>query len=775
MTLALAPQNHICPLETLLSIYTPILECLVSHLPTSSKLALSQSSRSLRQLLYRYPRFFAHLDFRLSVFESANFDSYPLGTVYNLDRLLQCLPVDGRIVSLTLDWTAVSGSFLFNKILDRCSQTLEHLSVRGCRKVSIKHHIVPHFVYQSSIFPLGDHCGETQTPALKSLYVYKARGVRRKPFLIDRKPADGDEPSRYLTTLAAGLGIWVDLGLCPTPKLRCPRRREILRRGKENFCVPFDKRWRVQDDNESLSEAEHVRRRLREQGYGEDLVCWNCDAEIPDRCEACVHQMTCSSCEKPLCHNCAYISRAALGQAVNQAVQSVSVAATANHAATWVAMGLVGANPQPLNNSDQDDPFEAEPCAIRSKLLTPCCRIALGTHADNLCSLCYAQMKRAACSLCDKPLCIKHELERCRRCEGGCNRVFCFSTSDNRDSGCGEPENGRAQMKDCLGCGMEVCGSCRTSFANNNASAQQSSSAPSPAPSSAEEDDDGSESTISAGDGGGGGGGGRSAPASGAQKSCCSCKVCIDNYYCPGCWPTKPLPCEPRPASILQQRKVMRGSVELYQIAFEDPSEPARWFTLAAISEQHPQIYPAMLEEFTARQQLSNSHISYPFATATPDQPGFDEIPDSNIKVGMSDWILERVLAVRPGSEGADSWHPPLPSEDGADDDVTVLCKWLGRTMAQATWEKNERFGEETHPRERKMVDQFVLMCLHEDQRSREVATNAATSTAAAAAASSPVTAEAAEDAQEEEEEEEEEEDAQAGAEPEPVGGSVLI
>jgi len=31
--------------EVLTSIYTPILECLVSHLPTSSKLALSQSSK----------------------------------------------------------------------------------------------------------------------------------------------------------------------------------------------------------------------------------------------------------------------------------------------------------------------------------------------------------------------------------------------------------------------------------------------------------------------------------------------------------------------------------------------------------------------------------------------------------------------------------------------------------------------------------------------------------------------------------------------------------
>ena len=137
---------------------------------------LLQSSRSLCLLLHRFS---THIDFRLSVFESANFDSDPLGTVYNLDRLLEYLPRDGRIVSLTLDWTVMSGSLLFNTILDHCSQTLEHPTLMGCRKVSIKHHFVPHIVYQSSIFPLGDHYGKTQTPAPKSLYVYKARGVRQ--------------------------------------------------------------------------------------------------------------------------------------------------------------------------------------------------------------------------------------------------------------------------------------------------------------------------------------------------------------------------------------------------------------------------------------------------------------------------------------------------------------------------------------------------------------------------------------------------------------------
>lgn len=696
MALVLTPQQHLCPLEALLSIYAPILECLVSHLPTPSKLALSQTSRPLRQLLHSYGPFFAHLDFRLSVFESANFDSYLLGTVYNLDRLLQCLPVDGRIVSLTLDWTAVSGSFIFNKILDRCRDTLEHLSVRGCRKVSIKHHIVPHFVYQSSIMPLGNRSREQQRPALKSLYVYKARGVRRKPFLIDRKPADGDEPSRYLTTLAADLGIWLDLGLCPTPKLRCPRRREILRREKERFCVPFDKRWRVQDDNESLSEAEHTKRRASEQARGVDLCCWNCDDAIPDRCEACVHQMTCSKCEKPLCHSCSYISQAALGNAVqvNNATSSP---------AQWVAMGLANmGNPQHVNPAaEHDDTFEAELHAIRSKLLTPCCRTAPGTNADNLCGSCYANTIRAACSLCDKPLCIKHELERCRHCEGGCGRLFCFSSAENRDSGCGEPESGRADIKECLTCSVDVCGSCRTSWSNNS----QDISAPSPVPSS--EDDDGSESTISAGD---------DTATTPPRKTSCSCKVCLENYYCPRCWPTKPHSCEPRPRCILQERKIMSDSVTLLQIGFEDPTEPPRWYTPVALAEQHSQLYPSMTEEFSTREQLRSMELSYLPAPNTT--PHLDDVDSALVKIGATEWILERVLNIKPGTEGASAagehWQPPAEGES-ATNDAMVLCKWLGRD--QATWERNECFDLETHPRERALVDGYIVMCMEAERR----------------------------------------------------------
>ena len=41
-----------------------------------------------------------------------------------------------------------------------------------------------------------------------------------------------------------------------------------------------------------------------------------------------------------------------------------------------------------------------------------------------------------------------------------------------------------------------------------------------------------------------------------------------------------------------------------------------------------------------------------------------------------------------------------------------MLCKWLGRSMAEVTWELNRCFGADTHPRERALVDEFIVRCL---------------------------------------------------------------
>ncbi|TGZ81940.1 hypothetical protein EX30DRAFT_240009 [Ascodesmis nigricans] len=767
MELNLAPHENLCPLETLLSIYSPILECLVSHLPTQSKLALAQTSRSLRQLLFQHPLFFAHLDFRLAVYESPAFDTYPPGTVYNLDSLLQSLPVEGRITSLTLDWTAVSGYFLFNKILDRCQHTLEHLSVRGCRKVSIKHHIVPHFVFQTQIQPVRDRAlgGSQPKPVLKSLYVYKARGVRRKPFLIDRKPADGDEPSRYLTTLCDTLGIWLDLGLCPTPRLRCPRRRELARRGKERFCVPFDRRWRVQEVNNHLSPVQSAARLRFEQSQGAGIVCWNCESPIPDRCDACVHEMTCSACDRALCWKCTYNPP------------------KYNNTASLAPPGIMGMTNTITNHGGlgSEDVSDDDGTLVPTPLLVPCCTSAPPSHADNLCVPCHETMKSECCSLCDKKICIKHELDRCRRCGGGCGRIFCFTSTDSHEAGCGELETGRAGMRDCLGCEMEVCTDCRVNFALADARANLDASgvfSRSPTP---HDDDARSESTISAS-------GDDRASAEMVQKTTCNCRVCQENYYCPTCWPKKKLPCESRPQSILQKRRVLGGAATLLQVSFEESTKEPEWYTPKALEAKYPHISTTLLEEFETRHRITelvmisthrgkgiassscsgspssspskkklfiyssdDDDIDYDIDTYLSDS-GLTDIRDSQVEVHESEWILERVLAVKThtsdnptiittftpptiasssssssstaaAAAGAASSSrpndliliPPVPPALGSHpsalsgrlngSEPMVLCKWLGRGMGQVTWEARANF--EGTGREEALVKRF--------------------------------------------------------------------
>ena len=152
----------------------------------------------------------------------------------------------------------------------------------------------------------------------------------------------------------------------------------------------------------------------------------------------------------------------------------------------------------------------------------------------------------------------------------------------------------------------------------------------------------------------------------------------------------------------------------------------------------------------------------------------------AGIKVGHDEWILERVLAMKPGTESGGAaaaaaaatataaaaagpaggataagpaggaaaaagpaggstgwpatsasaavvgggWRPPSAVQPGsvragahqqqqqAAEGGSVLCKWLGRSMAEVTWELNRCFGADTHPRERALVDEFIVRCL---------------------------------------------------------------
>ncbi|KAH0610571.1 uncharacterized protein H6S33_012098 [Morchella sextelata] len=708
MGLVLTPQAHLSPLEALLTIYTPILECLVNHLHTPSKIALSQTSKHVRQLLYSYPLFFSHLDFRLPVVENLSFDSYRLGTVYNLDRLLATLPIENRITSLTLDWTAVTGYFLFGKVMDRCQNTLEHLSVRGCRKVSIKHHIVPYLVYQDSVEPLSVSTATSPKRALKSLYVYKARGVRRKPFLIDRKPADGDEPSRYLTTLADKLGIWVDLGLCPTPKLRCPRRREILRRGKEKFCVPFDKRWRVlmeQGANNAaaphltlLSPHEHAQRRRFEETQGTGIACDNCDVAILDRCEACVQQMTCSNCAKALCHHCAYARPASPSPSSVDSDESVTnpLIQTAQNTQPFIPIpGAAAAHNFHNNNNAATAPIPIPGAAAASSetnpvmhLLQACCDSATAANpADILCSSCMGSITWDMCDGCQRQICKKHELDRCRKCEGGCRRIFCFSNdSTSPVPGCGESVTGRAGMKDCLSCGKDVCGDCRSRTLTS-----------SPSMTNAASSDDGTETEEQE----------EEIP----RKTFCNCKACKQNFYCTSCWPSKPTPCERRPKEILSH-KTVEGDTVIYLVTFYDSEEQQkRWMTKQRIMEDFlntggPELITAFEESLIISKPM-DILVSPPPPMTTPessvhgDDPKVRDEEEDNekIQVGESEWIMERVLGKRQHDPG-----PLGQAGPGSIDSYYYLCKWLGRGD-ECTWVPKSTFRERS--RERMMMDRF--------------------------------------------------------------------
>ncbi|KAF8429037.1 hypothetical protein EV426DRAFT_702824 [Tirmania nivea] len=482
--------------EVLLTIYTPILECLTNHLNTFDKLRLTHVSPHLRRLCHSYPSFWAHPDFHLVVREGGGYDTYGIGKVYNLDALLSILPFEGRLVSLNVDWTAITGHYLF-KLVDKCAATLQHLSVRGCRKVSIKHHIVPHFVHQHLIEPYtissspelaGTGSGgwekrrERPNRALRSLHAWKARGVRRKPFLIDRKEADGDEPTRYLTTLAAALGIFVDVGLCSTPKLRCPRRREITRRIREKYCVPFDRRWR--ETNTAVTELVPS---LLKRGLGRDINCDNCGDQIGERCEACAVAMHCSNCAKTLCHACSWNLPFSSGN---------SSSGSSTSSGDGTAGGL-----HPNIDIDGD----ADPTAAGLiPAMRPCCLDTLpynllisSRSGDVYCEECYDNLAWGRCDACGRQMCKKHEWERRKICGGGCGRSFCFpligggvGTGANAGPmGAGVVGCDMGGVRQCVGCTTFVCRACRT-------------------------------------------------------RTGCPCQLCTISFYCRGCWGSKPFSCD---------------------------------------------------------------------------------------------------------------------------------------------------------------------------------------------------------------------------------------
>lgn len=370
-----ALQNSVVPAQRLLSIFervittnAPILESLLLQLPTHSILKLYHASHYLRTFLRSYPTAWKFLSFRLLypsgtlpatriiVPGMSNPESQRQSRPYALDQLLMnvVIPFSGCLRSLELDNTAVSGQILISTVLHARRETLEHLSVRGCKNVSLKYHIIPYLTmfglqYDVDMERNIGTSPSTKRLALRSLYAYRCRHHRRRPYLsasLLRKDSDS-EPTHELVNLCHKLAIWTDTAWCTTPAGRCFRRRGYVSmrvpQGSPEVWVVFDRLWRCKnwigpvdfsadragacdgklwengdtgchgeaigtgegpDVGEGKMKPAHLRR--SHQQFIEKVKCDNCFEDISERCEQCSILMHCVGCRKTLCASCAY-------------------------------------------------------------------------------------------------------------------------------------------------------------------------------------------------------------------------------------------------------------------------------------------------------------------------------------------------------------------------------------------------------------------------------------------------------------------------------------
>ena len=353
--------------EQIISTHPPVFESLLLQLPTSSILDLYHTSSYLRSFLQGYPTAWNHLSFRSfspgrltsrqaspasdSSGESSAVQSKP----YALDQLLMAvvLPFGTRLISLDLDHTAVAGGTLTSIVLHSRRETLQHLSVRGCKQVSLKYNIVPFltlFSLQKSASEL-KNSGPVPGLALRSLYTYRCRHHRRRPYTpasLLRKDSDSVH-THELIKICHQLGIWTDTAWCPTPGGRCLKRKDYsVSRGtpdaRTEVWVVHDRLWRSgnrlgpaihseaarsrntrgqlweeaesgyngeplgcepqKGHGEGKARATHLRQSHRK--FIENITCQDCKARIPERCEHCSIRMHCMGCRKTLCENCAF-------------------------------------------------------------------------------------------------------------------------------------------------------------------------------------------------------------------------------------------------------------------------------------------------------------------------------------------------------------------------------------------------------------------------------------------------------------------------------------
>ncbi|KAI9831156.1 MAG: hypothetical protein M1819_005244 [Sarea resinae] len=377
----LGGDSPLSPFERLIATHSPILESLLLQLPTSAIIQLHHSSRFLRSFLQSCPTAWRYLSFRNAQLPGQQVQQHlllplpppaavPHGQnspsdhtptkkpqrwkLYTFDMLLQTVvvPIATRLKSLDLDNTAVSGYTLTSVILPQREETLEHLSVRGCKNVSLKYHINPFLMQHVNVARLNrasTPMGQTGNLRLKSLYAYRCRHHRRRPYLpasLVRRDSDS-EPTHDFVSICHGLGIWTDTAWCPTPGGRCQRRKDYFV-GRAIGAAPevwvvFDRLWRSantigpsstvsptadlkdgrlweQDEigyeGEALGtgegmyqgEGKEVPTHLRRSHltFVENIKCDVCGVRIPERCEQCSVRMHCMGCRKTFCASCAF-------------------------------------------------------------------------------------------------------------------------------------------------------------------------------------------------------------------------------------------------------------------------------------------------------------------------------------------------------------------------------------------------------------------------------------------------------------------------------------
>ncbi|KAL5376374.1 hypothetical protein PMIN02_011818 [Paraphaeosphaeria minitans] len=408
------------PFEAIFTTYPPVLASLLAQISTATLLDLYHTSSHLREFLKLYPLAWKTLSFRLpqpAVAMGSPGTETPDGRErqsrpYAFDALLKQIigPHGACLTSLDLCNTAVSGTALSMQVLGPRSNTLRHLSVRGCKNVSIKYHIVP-FLEPFTMDQMPDSAVEL---ALKSLYTYRCRHHRRRPYLpqsLTRRDSDSD-PTHQLIEICHRLGIWTDTAWCPSPGGRCYRRKDYHagRAGPQNgeVWVPYDRLWRSSNrigpadgvgeklgqsdgrlweisetgqDGEPLGteggavskgEGKHVPAHMRQshKTFIENIHCAQCNEKILERCESCSVRMHCMGCRKTLCASCAFNKpihrkRARPRQFASTAFGSGStVGTTLNQTSTGSNVSL-----QTPNNSaqpQQDDRFWWAPGATRS-------------------------------------------------------------------------------------------------------------------------------------------------------------------------------------------------------------------------------------------------------------------------------------------------------------------------------------------------------------------------------------------------------------------------